>query len=101
VATVYISEYARMGAVPNTAAQMPQEPPVATQTVAIGATSTRSAYFDPNTRFVRIHVDAVCSIAFGQNPVADATAGRFAANQTEFRGVPQGGAFCLAVISNS
>lgn len=100
MATLYITEFALMGQVPNSAAQMPQQPPLAEQTVTIGA-STQSAAFNAKTRFVRLHTDAICSVEFGTNPTATAANARLAANQTEFHGVPEGGAFKVAVITNS
>jgi hypothetical protein len=50
---------------------------------------------------VRIHTDAICSISFGTAPTATATNRRLAANQTEYFGVPLGGSYKVAVISNS
>lgn len=101
MATLYITEYSAMGQAPNSGPQMPQEPPIAEQTVAISGSSAASAAFNSKTRFVRVHTDAICSVEFGAAPTATATTGRMAANQTEYRGVPEGGAFKVAVISNS
>jgi hypothetical protein len=102
MATLYITEYKSMGQVPNNAAQMPQEPPIAEQTVGIGGSSASSAAFDPLTRFVRLHPDSICSIKFGQSPITvDATSQRMAANQTEFKAIPEGGNYIVAVITNS
>lgn len=99
--TLYITEYAFLGQVPNNAAQMPQEPPIAEQTVAIGASSAASSAFNAKTRFVRLHTDAICSVKVGVSPTAAATNGRMAANQTEYRAVPEGGQYSVAVITNS
>jgi hypothetical protein len=100
VAVLYIAEYANMGAAPNATPQMPMDPPLAQQTVAIGASSAQSAFLQAGTRFVRLHADVVCSVTFGPNPTATATAARLAANQTEYRAVPEGGSFKVAVITN-
>lgn len=99
MAVLYISEYQVMpidgrGIVPAGA-----EPAVATQTVAIGGSSTQSSAFNALTRFVRIHTDAICSIAFGANPTATTSTARMAANQTEFFGVVPGQK--VAVITNT
>lgn len=101
MATLYITEYARVGFDPNGPLAMPEEPPLAEQTVAIGSGSLQSNAFQAATRFVRLNTDAVCSIEFGLNPTAVATTARMAANQTEYHGVPQGGSFKVAVITNS
>lgn len=101
MSTLYITEYAYMGQVPNTAAQMPQEPPIAEQTVAIGSISAASANFNSKTRFIRVHTDSICSVEVGISPTATATKGRMTANQTEYRGVPEGGQYAIAVITNS
>jgi hypothetical protein len=103
VATVYITEYSIVawvhmpgfGVVP-----MPQDPPVAEQTVPITGASVQSAPFNVRTRFLRINTDAVCSILVGTNPTVTTGSGRFAANQTEYRGVLLGGSFQLAAIAN-
>jgi hypothetical protein len=55
-------------------------PPIAEQTLAIGAVSAPSAAFNTATRFVRLAADSICSIAFGTAPVAAATNLRLAAN---------------------
>lgn len=101
MATLYITEYAYMGQVPNSAAQIPQEPPIAEQTVAIGVSSAASSNFNSKTRFIRVHTDAICSVSVAIGPTATAAKGRMAANQTEYRGVPEGGQYAIAVITNS
>lgn len=102
MAVLYITEYAEMQIGPaGRSGQMPMDPPLAEQTVAIGGSSTASAAFNAATRFVRLHTDAICSIEFGTAPTATATTGRMAANQTEYRGVPLGQSFKVAVISNT
>jgi hypothetical protein len=58
-----------------------------------------SAPFDPRTKFIRVHTDAICSIAIGVNPTAVATEMRMAANQTEYFGV--GANSKIAVITNT
>lgn len=100
MAVAYITEYAELGR-DNNARTIPvgQEPPVATQTVSIGGSSTQSAAFNSKTAFIRVHVDAICSLSFGANPTADASSPRMAANTTEFFGVRDGQK--LAVISNT
>lgn len=105
MATLYITEYATFtpAGAPGGFGQIAQEPPLAEQTVAIGVGSVQSSAFNTNTRFVRLHVDGTgpCSVEFGTNPTASATTGRLAANQTEYRGVPKGQSFKVAVITNS
>lgn len=103
MATVYITEYIDI----DGTRQVPSEPPVKEQTVAITAGSVASAPFNARTTIIRINTDAVCSILIGGsnnagtivNPTATAASGRLAANQTEYRGV-QGGQ-SLAVITNT
>ena len=102
MATLYITEYARVAFDPNGPLAMPEEPPLASQTVAIGSGSVASNAFNVATRFVRLNTDAACSIQFGfPTPTAVATTARMAANQTEYHGVPQGGGYQVAVITNS
>ena len=101
MAVLYITEYALMGSAPNAGPQMPMDPPIASQTVAIGGVSAQSAFFNVATRFVRLHSDVVCSVALGPAPTATATGARMAANQTEYRAVPEGGTCRVAVIANA
>jgi hypothetical protein len=106
MAVLYITEYSGlMPSPPGGQGQIPIEPPVAEQTVAIAAGSAQSAAFNAKTRLVRIHTDAICSIEFGTNPTATSTTQRLAANQTEFKGVPislsSGVSFKVAVITNT
>lgn len=75
------------------------EPGVVHQQVDIGGTSDQSAAFSGNTRFVRLHADAPCRIAFGSNPTAAATTMRLAAGASEYFGVTPG--HKLAVITST
>jgi hypothetical protein len=100
MALLYITEYIFLGAPPANGAQVPQEPPVAEQTVAITGSSTQSNAFQPSTRFIRLHSDAPAEVLLGINPTAILnTSGRMAANQTEYRALPLGAAFKVAVIA--
>jgi hypothetical protein len=98
MATAYITEYSNLAIVDYGRLQVPQDPPIAEQTVAIGSEAKSNA-FNAATRFIRIHVDAICSIKIGTAPTATTSSGRLAANQTEFRGVNPGDK--ISVISNS
>lgn len=99
MAVLYISEYDNVARDNIGTVQAGQEPAIATQTVAISGGSTQSSAFNANTKFVRIHTDAICSVKFGSNPTATSTSARLAANQTEFFGVRPGEK--VAVISNT
>lgn len=101
MAVLYITEYAELGIGPaGRVGQMPMEPPLAEQTLAIGAVVS-SAAFNTKTRFVRLHCDAICSIEFGTTPTATTTTARMPANQTEYHAVPPGQAFKVSVILNT
>lgn len=67
-----------------------KEPALLNQQVTIAVGSTQSAALSASTRFVRLHTDAACRIAFGGNPTAAATSQRMAAGQTEYFGVTPG-----------
>jgi len=98
MATLYVTEYGTIAGLPATAnGQVPLEPPLADYIVTIPGTSPA---FQPTTRMVRLNCDAVCSVLFGQAPSASTSNGRLAANQTEFRGVPEGMAFKVSVVAN-
>jgi len=104
MATLYVAEYSAIANVLHAlgstrmAGQAPQEPVVAEQTVAIAGSSTQSGAFNASTTFIRVHVDAICSVAIGTNPTATTTNKRLAANQTEYFGVTSGQK--IAVITN-
>lgn len=105
MAFLYIDEYANlpqlnsMNAIP----QAPVAPPIATQKIAIGGGSVASAAFNAGTKFVLLHTDAICSIAFNAfgtaDPVATASSSRMNANETRFYGVYATGK--VAVITNT
>jgi hypothetical protein len=101
MAVLYISEFSELTPTANGVAAVAQEPPLAEQTLAIAAGSVASLPFNPSTRFVRLHTDAVCSVEFGIAPTATATTARMAANQTEYFGVPRNAGYQVAVITNS
>ena len=100
MAVFYITEYTAMAQLPGSAAQMPDEGSrLAEQVVSIGA-AAQSVALNSGTKFVRCSADAICSVLFGfgtvgtpPNPQAAVTTSsqRFAANQTEFKGVPTNG----------
>ena len=106
MATLYITEFADgtlAGVVGSPSPQFPipapMTPPVAEQHVGISDSSTQSAAFNAATTFVMVATDAICSLAWGDNPTAVATAQRMAANEVRFYGVVPGQK--LAVITNS
>lgn len=99
MATLYISEYSEAGIKGPGMLPVAAEPGATTQTVSIGGASAQSSAFGSTTRFVRIHTDAICSVAFGSNPTATTSKARLAANQTEYFAVRPGDK--VAVISNT
>lgn len=102
MATLYVTEYSSLawvGRTPTQLMQAPGSPAAAQQTVAIGGSSAQSAEFGTTTTLIRVHTDAICSIAIGPNPTAAATAQRMAAGATEYFGVQTGDK--IAVITNS
>jgi hypothetical protein len=104
LATLYVTEYSRTASVNtnfggrDSPAQAPQDPPNAEQLVNIAASPTLSAIFTSTTSLIRVHSDAICSIAIGPNPTATTSQKRLAANQTEYFGVSPG--TYISVIAN-
>lgn len=95
-----ITEYGSMATdVPGNRLPCGQEPAVLTQQVAIGGASAQSAAFNGSTRFIRVHADAACRLAFGADPTASAASMRMAAGSTEYFGVRPG--HKLAVITTT
>ena len=107
MAVLYVTEYATIAIMQaGRVTQIPAEPPLAEQVVAIGAVSAQTAAFNAKTALVRVHTDAICGVTFGTNPTATVSngtvgSGRMAATQTEYRGVPLGSSFKCAVIATT
>lgn len=101
MAFAYITEYQSMPVViMGQVAQVPMEPPLAEQTVVIGA-EAKSAAFNASTTLVRVHVDAISSILFGTAPTATTSKQRLPANLVQWHGVPKGASYKVSVISNT
>lgn len=68
--------------------------------MTVAASATVSASFGTNTKLIRVHTDAICSIVISPTG-ANATANnaRMAANQTEYYYVEAG--HYISVITNS
>ena len=103
MSTLYVTEYATVAPaqISGSLAQAPHEPPLVEQTVAIGGSSAQSSAFSSQTAIVRLHADSICSVLIGTNPTALTTSARFVAGQTEYRSVPKGQGYKVAVIANS
>lgn len=109
MATLYITEFQAIGyagmpplaAGTNGPTQAAQQPQVAKQTVAISGTAAQSNPFNAATTLIRIHTDSICSFVVGAAPSATTSDARMVAGQTEYFGVPQGGALALSVITNT
>jgi hypothetical protein len=100
MAILYITEYATITCLPTHTGQVPFEPPITEQVLNFTGGVATSQPFQQYTRVVRLHTDAVCSLIIGANPTATTINGRWAANQTEYRGVPEGQGFKVSVIAN-
>jgi hypothetical protein len=100
MSTLYIAEIAELGVdAHGVSVVAPVMPPVVEQTLSIGGGSVPSAAFNGHTRFVQIHTDAICSLAFGPSPSATTSNQRLAANETRFYAVTPGNK--VAVIANT
>lgn len=89
----YVSEFCNLAYAGN-----PRQPVMAPQlpadvdqpVIAFGGSSVQSAAMGNATRFVMINVDSACSIAVGDDPVADPTKARLGPNETRFYGIKAG-----------
>lgn len=100
MAVLYVTEFQYIGRQGGSDVQLPLAPAqVFNNNVAIGAQAQSNA-FGSKTNLIRVHADAICSVAVGgTNPIATAADARFAANQTEYFFVIPG--HKLSVISNT
>ncbi len=99
MAKVYITEHTDPSVYNGNMKPVAYLPPLATQTVAIGAGSLQSNAFSDKTKMIGVHTDAICSIEVGSNPSATANSRRLAANATEYFEVSPG--HKIAVITNT
>lgn len=94
MAKIYIMEHTQPSAYQGGLLPVVRMPPLATQTVAIGGSTTASAAFNAKTKMVAIHTDAICSIEFSATPgaatAATTSSKRMAANTTEYFEVAPG-----------
>lgn len=96
---MYITGYAQLTQLAGDAGQMPDENTLTEEQFITFGASVASAVLNPATKYVRINVDSVANIKFGFGtagtpPAPTAVAGqsqRFAASQTEYKGVPTNG----------
>jgi len=90
MATLHIAEFITMpkDAKGNTL-QIGLMPPSTTQVVTY-TTTTQSAAFGTETRFIRVIASAAAHLVFGANPTATATAPWVAASTAEFFAVVPG-----------
>jgi hypothetical protein len=99
---LYITEYSDIAQTVRGNAPVAQEnADVVEQTPVTYTTTTQSAAFAATTVIVRIHTDSICSINFGTNPTATTNNRRLDASATEYFGVPKGGAYKVAAVSNT
>lgn len=99
MSNLYISEYADVGHLPGLI-PAGAEPNINDQLVNFAGASVQSNAFKSNTQIVRIHPDAICSIAFGTNPTATTTNKRMVAGQTEYFTIGAYSNLKVAVIAN-
>lgn len=95
-ATLYVAEFS--GSAPA-GVQVAQQPALVEQTVAIGGSATSSSAFSGDTKIIRVHTDAICSIKIGASPTATATTARMSADSTEYFYVLPG--HKISVITNN
>lgn len=88
MATLYVTEYRGLSGQLNEAAQAVHGAPTAEQTVAIAAGVNSSQKLNANTRIVRLHPDAICSVRVSSTgALASVGSARMIAGQTEYFGV--------------
>jgi hypothetical protein len=94
MAKLYISEYANIGV---SGAQIAAGPPIAVQAIDFSGGATSSSAFNVQTRFVRLHNDAICSLRF-DGSAATTSYPRSPADTIEYYGVA-GGSIVSAIVN--
>jgi len=97
---VNVAEYAVLATNPNGGIQIPSGTPLATYDVAVGASATAGAIFNPTTKMIRLNTDVTCRIRMDNGNTVTAADARFSANQTEYWGVP-GPGMNISVITSA
>lgn len=88
MAKLYIAEYSSLGIDKSGRALVsPNEPPINEQVVDFSSGVAASSTFNKETKFIRIHTDADCSILIGESPTATVNNQRMVAGQTEYKAV--------------
>jgi hypothetical protein len=98
MAKAYITEYAEPMQFEAESLAVGKEPGIAYQQVSF-TTSTQSSAFNAKTKFIRVHVDAICSFKISSNPTAVTTESRMAASTTEYFAVNPGD--IIAFVTNT
>ena len=101
MAKLFIAEYQNFAAAPNHLIQAPLEPASVEQVIDFTSGPAVSNPFSQSTRLIRLVSDAPCSVSIGINPSASAANGRMPADAVEYRGIPEGSAFKISVVSNT
>jgi hypothetical protein len=100
MAKVYISEYGGPG--PNKLNVAMESTMLAERTISLSTVAAVTTVpFDNACNYIRVHTDAICSIAIVPSTASLATINskRMAADQTEYFGVR--GGYYISAISNS
>lgn len=84
MATLHVTEYTAMPIDANGNVLQIGKMPEATTQVVTYTTSTQSAAFSAETRFIRVIASAAAHLAFGSNPTATATSMWVPASTAEF-----------------
>lgn len=87
MAILYISEYSRLGGDADGHIVAVGFEPATEQTPVTFTTSTASAAFGADTKFIRVQADAGCFIAFGAAPTATTSSKPLTADTPEYFGV--------------
>lgn len=99
MATLYLTQYDQL-AKEEYGPPVPtgQEPSLGDSVLAISGANEVSPTLHPRTRFVMVHTDVVCHIAFGTDPTATTSNRRLPADSTIFYGVGPETKLKIAVI---
>lgn len=101
MATLYITEFSGAEVQHGVLVPVAFAPALAEQTRSISGSSAQSSAVNAATTVIRLHTDAICSIAIGTNPTATTSTMRMAADTTEYFAVPKGQSYKVAAITNT
>ena len=100
MAIVNVTEYAVLATNSNGGIQIPLGTPLAMYDISVGAGAVAGPVLNTTTKMVRLNADVTCRVRLDTGNTVGSSDARFAANQTEYWGVP-GSGFMISTLASA